>query len=184
MTTFAPLPPGPFSIILADPPWAYDAHTTDPSRRIENHYATLDYRVIAELPVAGILAPAAALFLWCPPCKLEEALHVMRAWGLRYKAQWIWRKPGLGAGYYGRNCHEQVLLGTRGTGMARRGYQAPSFFEAPRRKHSEKPEEVHRRIEEMYPDLAKLELFACQRRPGWTVWGDAVADAEEGSNGQ
>jgi N6-adenosine-specific RNA methylase IME4 len=176
MTTFAPLPPGPFGVILADPPWAYKAGTTDPSRRIENHYATLDYRVMAQLPVQTVLTRNAALFLWCPPCKLEEAHHVMRAWGFEHKSEWIWHKPSPGAGYYGRNWHESVLIGTRGTGMARRGYQAPSFFEAPRRKHSEKPEEVHRRLEEMYPDLPKLELFARARRRGWVSWGDELGE--------
>jgi N6-adenosine-specific RNA methylase IME4 len=179
VSVFAALPDGPFSVVLADPPWAYVAHTTDPSRRIENHYATLDYRVIAQLPVPGVLARSAALFLWSPLCKVAEAISVLEAWGFRYKSQWAWVKPSITMGYYGRNRHEVVLIGTRGSGMARRGYQASSVFYAPRGAHSEKPEEVHLRLEAMYPDLTKLELFARRHRPGWTVWGDAVAQADD-----
>ena len=40
-----------------------------------------------------------------------------------------------------------------------------------RGRHSEKPAEVRRRIDEMFPELRKIELFARgQARTGWTVW--------------
>ena len=34
-----------------------------------------------------------------------------------------------------------------------------------------KPDEVYEIIERMYPDLPKIELFARNVRPGWSVWG-------------
>ncbi|MDA8008981.1 MAG: MT-A70 family methyltransferase, partial [Alphaproteobacteria bacterium] len=37
--------------------------------------------------------------------------------------------------------------------------------------HSAKPEEVRRRIEEMFPEQSRLELFARGRSPGWDAWG-------------
>ena len=45
---------------------------------------------------------------------------------------------------------------------------------ATRGKHSEKPAEVYRRIETMYPDVTKCELFARAKRPGWTCVGDQL----------
>src|SRR5262249_9442644 len=44
---------------------------------------------------------------------------------------------------------------------------------APRRKHSQKPDEQYARIERLV-DGPYVELFARQRRPGWVAWGDEV----------
>jgi site-specific DNA-methyltransferase (adenine-specific) len=43
-----------------------------------------------------------------------------------------------------------------------------------RGKHSAKPEEVRGRIERMFPDQAKLELFAREMVDGWDSHGDEV----------
>jgi N6-adenosine-specific RNA methylase IME4 len=48
---------------------------------------------------------------------------------------------------------------------------------APVRGHSEKPSEVHERIERMYPDARKLEMFARAARPGWHLFGDQAPEA-------
>jgi N6-adenosine-specific RNA methylase IME4 len=45
---------------------------------------------------------------------------------------------------------------------------------APRRAHSQKPEEVRDSIDRLYPDASKLELFARSERPGWDAWGNEV----------
>jgi N6-adenosine-specific RNA methylase IME4 len=42
---------------------------------------------------------------------------------------------------------------------------------APRREHSRKPDETYSRIEALV-DGPYLELFARNRRPGWTAWGN------------
>ena len=48
-----------------------------------------------------------------------------------------------------------------------------SVIEAPRLRHSQKPEDASRRIEAAYPHLSKLELFARGTpRPGWHAWGN------------
>ena len=44
---------------------------------------------------------------------------------------------------------------------------------APVAEHCEKPEEVYRRIERLYPG-PRLELFARRPRAGWTVWGNEI----------
>lgn len=45
---------------------------------------------------------------------------------------------------------------------------------APRRQHSRKPDEVVERIEELYPNAAKLEMFARESREGWAAFGNEV----------
>jgi len=74
---------------------------------------------------------------------------------------------------------EPCLLATRGSPLrlANDVHQvvvAPRLEEA---EHSEKPEEVARRIERLYPG-PYLELFARRPRERWTTWGNEIrADA-------
>jgi N6-adenosine-specific RNA methylase IME4 len=48
---------------------------------------------------------------------------------------------------------------------------------APVGEHSEKPEEVRRRIERLFPG-PYLELFARKPVPGWTTWGNEIPRAQ------
>ena len=43
---------------------------------------------------------------------------------------------------------------------------------APRREHSRKPDEVAKRIEELYPEATKLEMFSRESREGWAAFGN------------
>ena len=43
-----------------------------------------------------------------------------------------------------------------------------------RGKHSAKPAEVRKRIEEMFPEQNKVELFAREAPEGWDVHGNEV----------
>ena len=45
---------------------------------------------------------------------------------------------------------------------------------APARAHSRKPDEQYAKIERLYPQGRRLELFARQRWPGWDAWGNEV----------
>jgi len=101
---------------------------------------------------------------------------VIRAWGFECKTTLCWVKPWIGPGVWLRNRHELLLLGRRGD------YPPPdpedrvdSVLEAPRGRHSEKPERVYELLERMYPQASKLELFARSRRPGWSAWGNEVS---------
>jgi len=43
-----------------------------------------------------------------------------------------------------------------------------------REQHSKKPDEARERIEQMFPDQSKAELFARHQHPGWAAWGHEV----------
>lgn len=45
------------------------------------------------------------------------------------------------------------------------------MIESPRRRHSQKPEQLYQLLEQAYPHASKLEMFARQARPGWIAWG-------------
>ena len=75
-----------------------------------------------------------------------------------------------GMGYATRSNSEACLLTTRGSPL-RLSADVHQIVIAPVAEHSEKPDEVYRRIERLYPG-PYLELFARTERPGWTSWGN------------
>jgi N6-adenosine-specific RNA methylase IME4 len=164
-----PLPEGPFEIVLADPPWQLGTPGSD--RAPENHYPTMALEEIAALPVPA--ANDALLFLWAVTSLLPQALEVMAAWGFEYRTALVWVKDKLGLGHWTRNRHELLLLGRRGDYPVPDEPDRPdSVIEAPRRRHSQKPDEVYALIERMYPQASRVELFARHARPGWVRWGN------------
>jgi N6-adenosine-specific RNA methylase IME4 len=83
----------------------------------------------------------------------------------------------IGLGYYTRANPEQCWLFTRGKNQPFvQDHGIEKLVLAERRRHSEKPREVHTRIERLIPcaDGKRLELFARSRVPGWVAWGDEV----------
>jgi len=167
-----PLPEGPFGVILADPPWQMGA--PDTASCPENHYPTMTLAEIQALAIPA--ADDAVLFLWVVNSLLPEALGVMAAWGFTYRANYVWVKPSIGPGNWARQRHELVLVGTRGEiGTPREEDRPDSVIQAPRGRHSQKPDELYARIERAYPHLSKCELFARGiPHAGWTAWGNEV----------
>ena len=162
-----------YTVIYADPPWKYDFSETT-TREIENHYPTMELVDIKTLKVAEICYEDAVLFLWTTPPKLPEALEVMEAWGFEYKTNAVWVKEGrIGMGYWWRNQHEHLLVGTRGTfSPPSPENRLSSVIEASREAHSVKPVTVAEYLKKLYPDHAKIELFARNQRKGWFAWGN------------
>ncbi len=104
----------------------------------------------------------------------------MAAWGFRYRTSWVWVKDKIGPGYWARQRHELVLIGTRGEMPAPPPADRPdSVITAPRTDvHSEKPVQAAERIERMFPLLPKIELFARDARDGWMRWGNQAPHKE------
>jgi N6-adenosine-specific RNA methylase IME4 len=118
------------------------------------------------------------LFLWVPPAILEQAFAVIHAWGFDYRTNITWVKPSVGMGNYVRQRHEHLLIARRGEfPLPEPAHRPNSIIEAPRREHSRKPDEAYALIEQMYPELPKIELFARYARPGWAAWGNEIITA-------
>jgi len=152
-------------VIYADPPWKYYLPL-----RGSPPYPVMSVEEICRLRVPA--AENAVLFLWATNPQLREALKVIEAWGFTYVSNLVWVKDKIGTGYYVRGKHELLLIAKRGD-MPTPPEEArpPSVLEAPRGKHSEKPEAVYELIENMYPGRRYIELFARNRRSGWESWG-------------
>jgi N6-adenosine-specific RNA methylase IME4 len=143
-------------------------------RAPENHYPTLTLKEICALRPPA--ASSAVLFLWATVPMLPQALEVMHAWGFRYKSHFVWIKHRNGTGYWNRNRHELLLVGTRGRIPAPApGTQWSSAIAAQAGRHSAKPPLYREIIETLFPTLPKLELFARGKpAPGWEAWGNEV----------
>lgn len=173
-TKQASLPNKRYGVIYADPEWRFEVYSreTGMDRAADNHYPTSGTDAICERPVADIAADDSVLFLWATVPMLPDALRVMDAWGFDYKSHCIWAKDRIGTGYWFRNQHELLLVGTRGNVPApAMGTQIASLVDAPVGRHSEKPVEFYELIEGYFPNLPKIELNARAERPGWDAWG-------------
>jgi N6-adenosine-specific RNA methylase IME4 len=166
-----------YPVIYADVPWQHNTGTTDPSRHIgSNHYPVMPLADICALPVSELATEAVVLFFWTTSAHLKEAFEVIEAWGFQYQSSMVWLKDSIGMGHWVRNRHELLLIASRGN----MPHPAPSarpdsVIEAPRREHSRKPDEAYELIEQMYPELPRIELFARQARAAWDAWGNEVA---------
>ncbi len=174
------LPTEKFGVIVADPEWRFEpwSRETGLAKAADNHYPTSCTEVIAARPVQSIAAPDCVLFLWATAPMLPHALLVMSAWGFDYVSNYVWDKVKVGTGYWNRNVHEHLLIGTKGKIVApAMGDQWNSIIEARATKHSAKPERFLEMIEGYFPTLPKMELNRRgPARKGWSAWGNQAEE--------
>jgi N6-adenosine-specific RNA methylase IME4 len=174
------LPDKQYGVIYADPEWRFKVWSvvTGSGRSAANHFSTSFTKAIKARPIETIAAKNCVLFLWATAAMELHAHEVMAAWSFTYKSQIIWEKPDLGTGYWFREKHELLLVGTRRKIPAPApGKQWPSVIQAPRGagKFSEKPAIFAEMIEAYFPNLPKIELNCRGKpRPGWDAWGAEV----------
>lgn len=176
-------PSGPYDVILADPPWSYQNWTDAKNGAAVSAYNTMSVEQIQALPVAELAAKDCALVLWGTWPKLADAMATVSAWGFRYvSCLFVWRKtnadgtPYMGLGFYTRSGTEFALLGVRGS-VPVDAKDVMQVVEAPVRAHSAKPPIVISKIERLWPNARRVELFCRSRWPKWDAWGDQVEPA-------
>jgi N6-adenosine-specific RNA methylase IME4/ParB-like chromosome segregation protein Spo0J len=177
----APLPTGTrYPVICADPPWKFFAFDENSgfSGQAADHYPSMTIDEICALPVSSLAADDAVLFLWVVNAELFGAKEVIEAWGFEFVTNLVWTKDRWSLGHWVRNQHELLLIARRGNIPIPLPENRPSsVIDEPRREHSRKPDEAYSRIEQMYPDVPRIELFARHSRPGWDSWGNEAPAA-------
>ena len=185
-----PFPDKKYQIILADPAWSYRDKALAGNRGAGCKYPVQSKEWIDNLPVKDIADTNCVLFLWVTMPKLNECWDLIEKWGFEYKTvaftwvkrnkiarSWFW-----GMGRWTRANAELCLLATKGK-PKRIDAGVHSLIDTPIQKHSQKPDEVRKRIIHLMGDLPRIELFA--RPPkgllfenesyrGWDVWGNEV----------
>lgn len=186
MTLWRDLPDRRYDVILADPPWSYYGQQ-DKWGAAAKFYATAPDEAIVQLPVPDLLSDRGVLFLWATSPRLDVAMACLAEWRLHFRGvAFVWvkaRKDGAPIGAQGvrpsivKPTAEYVLAASRvpkGRPIPLGDEGVPNVILAPRRAHSQKPEEVRDFIDRLYPAASKLELFARSERPGWDAWGNEV----------
>ena len=170
-----------YEIIYADPPWEYGNSQHNGKGRpttggAATHYPTMTISDLKRLDVQSVTADDALLFLWASSPHLDQAIDLLKAWGFKWATVgFVWDKQRVNPGFYTMSQCELCLIGKRGRIPTPRGARnVRQFVSSMRGRHSQKPDEVRRRIEEMFPTQRKLEMFARVAAPGWDVWGNEV----------
>jgi len=170
-----------YEIIYADPPWEYGNSQHNGKGRpttggAATHYPTMTISDLKRLDVQSVTAPDALMFMWSSSPHLDRAVALLEAWGFKWATVgFVWDKQRVNPGFYTMSQCELCLIGKRGRIPTPRGARnVRQFLSSMRGRHSEKPDEVRRRIEEMFPTQRKLEMFARVAAPGWDVWGNEV----------
>jgi N6-adenosine-specific RNA methylase IME4 len=172
-----------YGLILADDEWDQQVRSreTGMDRHAATHYETAaDAHTPEELHERTKLrftpAPDCLLCMWTTNQHLGIAMELMKLRGFNYVSNYCWGKDKIGLGFWNREKHELLLLGTRGhVPCPAPGQQWDSLIMAPRGEHSEKPECFLEMLEQYFPTLPKIEINRRgPPRPGWDAWGNEV----------
>ena len=173
-----------YNIIYADPPWSYyndndakpECTTIKGMRRPP--YNVMGSKNIKKLSVDKLADENCILFIWTTDYHLQKCLEVIKEWGFEYKTiGFVWNKKCCFMGAYTmKSGVENCLLATKGKDAHKlvQKHNIRSLIEEKRTKHSQKPNEIRKRIVELFGDLPRIELFAREKTEGWDVWGNEV----------
>lgn len=172
-----------YSIVYADPPWKTKTFKQKKdgwlSRNLE--YSTMSFEEICSLSVSKITHDDAVLFLWSIESEIPRISELMKVWGFTFKGvAFAWHKKAkntLGQnstfGSYTRRSLEFCFLGVKGKYLVK-SRAVEQFISEPKRRHSQKPDEIRERITKLVGNLPRIELFARQKIDGWDAWGNEV----------
>lgn len=189
-----------YDIIYLDPPWSYKDNKSNLPKLGGKTYPVMTLKELKQIPIHKIAKKNCYIFMCAVKPMLPEAFELISFWkqyGFEYKTtpfEWIKLDPSVklpttiqidehgngkvysGLGYYTNGNIEDVLLIRRGKTIERICKSVKQLIFWPRGSHSEKPQEIKRRIEKMLgQDLQKIELFARERfNDGWDYWGNDI----------
>jgi N6-adenosine-specific RNA methylase IME4 len=190
------LPTGPYQLILADPAWkfaSWNGVSAVPTQAADP-YPTMTVEEMAALPVQAIAAKHSLLAMWTIGSHLDVAHDLAAGWGFDTFVTdlFYWAKqrladadqvdlftddipePKIGMGRHSRKQVEPCYLFARGRGLPVQAHDVRQLIIAPPTVHSRKPAEQYTRLERLYGDVRRLELFARNTREGWDSWGNEV----------
>ena len=195
--------PKKYSLILADCPWTYDNQQQNDPARGGITYPTLSMEDLANLPIYKAANDNAILVFWMTFPKLMDIYYerynpitVVYSWGFRtVTALFVWVKLNKsakikfddyageyisldslysGLGRYTNSNAEIAVVARKGKGLPRIQRNVKQLIFSPIRAHSEKPPEQYDRLDRLYGDVPRIELFARKQNPppiGWNATG-------------
>jgi N6-adenosine-specific RNA methylase IME4 len=173
---------GDYQIIYCDPPWDYKGqeqfYVNKETSSALKHYPTMKLSEMKEMKewIESLCDDDCLMFMWTSSPHLDQAIELMKSWGFKWSTiGFVWDKQMVNPSYYTLSQVEICLIGKRGRIPKPRGARnIRQFVSEKRGKHSKKPHEVRKRIEQMFPTQKKIELFAREKHDGWDSWGNEV----------
>lgn len=172
------LPEGKYRVIYADPPWKYNDKCDSggvQAAGAEKHYPAMSLDELEAMAIPDMAADDSVLFLWATCPLLEDALKLAKAWGFKYKAQFVWDKVKHNMGHYNSVRHELLLICTKGSCTPDNVKLFDSVQSIEKTEHSRKPEDFRTIIDTLYTVGKKIELFRRGETPEkWEAWGNEL----------
>ena len=175
-----------YDILYTDPPWEQGRGGKKAARPNSTGmgvpYQTMSVPEILEYHrrvTSRLMNEKHNVFMWSIDKYLQDTEKIMDMLGYKVHARIIWDKINRPAPSYTLRFSHEYLIWFFIPGKIympdndRRGAFTTVMREASRR-HSQKPECAYEMLESMFPDAAKLELFARAERQGWDAWGNEV----------
>lgn len=175
-----------YNVIYMDPPWRFSQGICPRKtftakgfkEELNIHYPTMSDDEIRNFKFSQIACDNCVVLCWTTDAHLQIALDMLKNNGFTYKTiGFIWDKikPTIGK-WTVKNC-EICLLATKGTAHSLlKSFKVRQLIQVEKTVHSAKPIEMYDRIEEMFGDVPKIELFARQSHIGWDCWGNQAPD--------
>lgn len=175
-----------YGIIYTDPPWQQSKGGKKSARPNSSggrlSYPTMSIEDISSLHenvFRELTEEKHNVFMWTIDKYIIDTEQFMKKLGYTRHARIIWDKiTGQATAFTVRFTHEyllwfykkgDILMPAKDT----RGKYSDVIREQVKR-HSQKPEYAYEMLEDMFPDVRKLELFARNKRDGWDCWGNEV----------
>jgi len=176
-----------YKTIVIDPPWPIvkDALQSIKKSNYEKHPPTLNYNTISEewllnFPIDDFAADESMIFLWVTGGVTTRSYPIIRLgfdmldkWGFTFRALLYWSKKNVGMSKpylpY-RMTVEPIIFATRKISQVPPYGKYSDLFEAPRRRHSEKPCEFYQALREWTPK-PRIDIFARRAHVGFDGWG-------------
>ncbi|KAH0795051.1 MT-A70 family protein [Histomonas meleagridis] len=167
-----------FDVITMDPPWPIA--TSNVTRGVNIPYEQLDASIIAQMPLHYV-QDRGYLFMWVIASQLTNGVTMLKHWGYQVVGHINWVKISKygrympSHGYYFQHNKETLLIGLKGeppSEMNRDKFQSLLVNQRGIRQ-SQKPDSLYEMIEEIFPGLMYLEVFARPHnlRNGWVSIG-------------
>lgn len=174
-----------YGIIYTDPPWKQtkgNMRKCRPNQGKELDYQTLNMEEIKEIHrhvTENLCEEKHNIFMWTIDKYLHGTEQMMKELGYELHARFIWDKEnGVSPAFTVRFSHEYLLWFYR-KGKILMPYEEmrgkyTTVLREQSTKHSKKPICAYEMIENMFPNVEKLEMFARNEHDGWDCWGNEV----------
>lgn len=118
--------------------------------------------------------PVTVLFTWV---KLNKNARIQAIdTGGDYEEMITMRDIYSGLGRYTNSNPEIAIIARKGKGLPRIAKNVKQLIFAPIRSHSEKPQEQYERLDRLYGDVPRVEIFARKQNPPPTGWNATGLD--------